>query len=134
MGQMDGLELVAIGRQRHVEIQYENGKYLDLRGRVVEGVLDMACYSCMAPYYTFADEPIPFCPACGLIEGEDGFATFDELRRWANHQDWSYVTKTPRQVFGCSLHGGWVLKFARSSDELLRSGRYGDVRRIYPRS
>jgi hypothetical protein len=130
---MDGLELMAIGRTRCVELAYEGGVWVDLRGRPVEGLADVTCFSCMSSTFTFEDEPIPFCPACGNIERE-AFGTFEALLERLQGQSWAFLGRIGRAAFGVHRPHGWELAFARDADELLRTSRYGDVRRIHPRS
>ena len=133
MGQMDGLELTVIGRQRHFELRWEDGGYVDMRGKPVEGLLDMTCYSCGAGYYTIEDEMIGFCPACGFIE-RNAPKNYEEMVTWARGQDWSYLDRVSRHAFAVSGPRGWELRFARQADDLIRTGKYGEVRRLWPPS
>lgn len=133
MSRMDGLELMVIGRKRHFELQWEGGGYVDRRGRPITGLLDMTCYSCGAGYYTLEEEAIAFCPACGFIE-RDAPKSWAEMAEWARNQDWSYLEKVGKWPFGVNGARGWALKFAKDANELLRSGQYGEVRRLWPPS
>jgi hypothetical protein len=93
----------------------------------------MSCYACGSGYYTIEDEPIGFCPACGFIE-RDAPKNFAEFVTWAQQQDWSFLDQVDRHAFAVSAPRGWMLRFARSADDLHRTGQFSEVRRLYPRS
>jgi hypothetical protein len=129
---MDGLELLVIGRSQWKELRYEDGAYVDVRGRPIDGLIDRDCYDCRSSFYTFDEDPVPFCPSCGIIERE-AFGTFGELAQRLMGQDWGFLAYNGKRAFGVSLpRGGWALQFARDADEILRTGRFGAVRAIHP--
>jgi hypothetical protein len=130
---MRGLELRAVGKKKSIELRYEGGEYVDVRGRKLETLVDWSCYGCMQPYYTFSDDAVPFCPSCGLIDG-GRFPRREDLEKHLREQSWAYLDGSGRSAFLVSTHEGWQLKFAPRAYDLERSGRYGQVVQLYPKS
>jgi hypothetical protein len=128
MAYMRGLELVCIARTHSFEIRYEHGRYLDPRGREVEGLLDLTCFACSAAYYTLEDdEQIDFCPSCGRLE-RMAFADLASLLQWSRGQDWGFLRFSARRAFAVvGASGSWELRFAVDEDELRRRGVVGEV-------
>ncbi len=129
MAYMRGLELVCIGKTKSFEIRYEDGHYVDRKGREVEPI-DMACFACGASYYTLdEDEAIDFCPNCGKFEKME-HKTLSDLLAWSRTQDWSFLRFSGRKAFGVMGKAGWELRFAENLDALRRRGELGDMHEL----
>ena len=127
MAYMRGLELVCIGRARSFELRYEDGRYLDLRGREIEDLLDMTCPGCSASFYTLADDQqIDFCPNCGRFERlrHEGLA---DLLAWSRGQSFDFLRFSGRKAFAVPGAAGWELRFAVDEAELRRRGVQGEI-------
>jgi hypothetical protein len=127
MAFMRGLELVCIGKTHSFEIRYEGGQYLDSRGKEVEDLLDLACFSCGASYYTRdGDEQIEFCPNCGKFEKAE-FTTLSDLLQWSRGQNFDFLRFSGKRVFGVAAKDRWNLAFAVDETELRRRGVTSEV-------
>lgn len=130
MAYMRGLELVCIGRSHAFEIQYEAGRYLDLAGREIEGLVDMTCYHCGASYYTLEGEDgIEFCPNCGRFERRR-FDRLVDLMEWCRGQNFDFLRFSGQRVFAMEDAVGWHLAFAPDEESLRRRGVRGEVHLI----
>jgi len=127
---MRGLELVCIGRNRSFEIAYEDGKYVDIRGNEVEDLLDMACYSCGASYYTpDGEEAIDFCPNCGRFERLSN-GTLADLLEWSRGQNFDFLRFSGRKAFAVQAEDVWELRFANDIEELRKRGEDGEAHEV----
>lgn len=127
MAYMRGLELVCIGKTHSFELRYEDGKYLDPKGREVEGLLDQTCFFCGAAYYTLdGDERIEFCPNCGRFE-RMSFDDLASLLEWAHSQNFDFLRFSGRKVYAVHSESSWELRFAFDEEELRRRGIRGEV-------
>lgn len=123
-----GIETLALGKARAVEVSYEAGAYVDARGAPVK-LLDMACHECMNRYYLLADEPIDFCPHCG--HRRTAWASYDEARAWSFGHDFGWLHRLGRNVFAVRDAGGqWTLAIAPGADALWSTGRHFEVRAL----
>jgi hypothetical protein len=135
MSKMRGLELVAIGKTRFFEIFYqwdENLKknvYKNLKGDVLENLLDMSCYACGAAYYALEDDPIAFCPNCGHFEREK-FETLPDLITGIRGQNWDFLKFSGNSVFAVKKNDIWQVAFAKNENELMLEGRYSDIQKL----
>ena len=129
MSRMRGLEMVAIGKEKFFEIHYEGGQYLNPRGEVVEDLVDMTCFNCGAAYYTFGDQMIEFCPACGQFE-RNRFERYTDLAKWARGQNWKFLKHTGNKVFGVSRGDGFYLAFAKDRVVLETRGVFTEINEI----
>jgi hypothetical protein len=122
MAHMRGLELVCICKRRAFEIRYEDGRYVDLRGREVEGLLDVTCYHCMASYYTVeGEEEIEFCPNCGRFQ-RLRFENLSQLLTWSRGQDFSFLRYSSSKVFAVQEGDEWHLAFGKALEAVKRRG------------
>lgn len=127
MAYMRGLELVCIGKRHSFEIRYEGGRYLDIKGKEVEGLVDMCCFACGASYYTLdGEEQIDFCPNCGKFE-KMRHETLMDLLEWSRGQNFDFLRYSGNKVFAVQGSDGWELRFAKNIEELRRRGIVGDV-------
>lgn len=126
MNPMRGLEMTVIGKDKSFEIIYEDGEYKDLRGKPVEGLLDMICFNCAAAYYTLESQPIEFCPSCGQFE-RTRFENLREIGQWANKQNWDFLKRTGNAVFAVTRGDGWHLAFAKDRTQLEIRGVYEEI-------
>jgi hypothetical protein len=124
---MRGLELVCICRTHAFEIRYEGGKYLNLRGKEVEDLVDMTCFSCGASYYTVdGEEQVEFCPNCGRFEKRQ-FETLADLLQWSRGQNFDFLRFSGQKVFATRGKDSWELKFGRDVAELRRRGIQSEI-------
>ncbi|MEY3012828.1 MAG: hypothetical protein RIT45_1563 [Pseudomonadota bacterium] len=130
MAILRGIETLAIGKQKTVELVYGGGgTYTDHEGEPVK-VADIGCYDCMNGYYVLESDPIDFCPHCGYRAGKV-WATYEEARTWAMQMDWAWMRELGRQPIGCRrTEGSWILGFARHPDDLLMGGRFAATRAL----
>ncbi len=122
-----GIELLVLRKERSFELRWEGGGYLDNKGRPIEDLMDMACFSCGGAYYTTESEGIEFCPHCGNFERKS-FKDYEELRAWARGQDWTFVKELPARYFAAFEGGRWGMRVGRNIEELQRTRRYDEVR------
>jgi hypothetical protein len=131
MALLRGIETTALGKTRSVDIDYAGGGYVDRQGKPV-AVTDTTCYSCLHSYYVLDADPIDFCPHCGRRDGAP-WTSFDDALRWAQPQQWSYLTKLSLLPFALRRFDGvWVLGFARDARSLFDTGRFAEVRCLRP--
>ena len=124
---MRGLELMCLTREGCFELTYAGGgAYNDPKGKPVKDLMDMGCVSCGAGYYTREASAIDFCPACGFMERKR-FKTFQELQKWSNDQDWSFLKHNGHKAFGVAAAEEWKLVFDTDATRLEMSGRYDEV-------
>ncbi len=131
MPMLRGIETTAIGRTKTVEVTYENRAYIDRNGKPV-ALIDMTCYACSNSYFVLDSDPIDFCPHCGRREGPP-WASHDEGVAWARLHDFKWLRKLGLDVYGLRRgDGAWMLGFGRSSEALIGTGRYVEVRSLLP--
>lgn len=125
---LDGMEMVCFGAASRFTLRYAGkGLYLNGRGEPVEDLMDMACYTCTASYYTRESDAIPFCPNCGDFERKR-FENAQELSAAVRGQTFPWVKQRGLQVFMVKRpEGQWELRFAPHIGELKQSGRYFEV-------
>lgn len=130
MAILRGIETLAIGKQKTVELVYAGaGAYTDRDGEPVK-VADVGCYDCMNGYYVLESDPIDFCPHCGYRTGQV-WASYEEARAWAMKHDWAWMRELGRQPVGCRrTEGSWILGFAKRPDDLLHGGRFAAARAL----
>ena len=129
MAHMRGLELVCIGRNHSFELRYEDGRYLDRKGKDVEDLLDMTCFECGAAYYTLEEEAVPFCPNCGRIE-KMRHEQLADLLQWSRGQNFDFLRFSGQKAFALESGDGWVLAFAADEEELRRRGVRGEIHEV----
>lgn len=127
MGILRGIETLALGRAKSIEIFYAGGgDYEDADGEKVE-VTDVICLECRNTYYLMADDAIDFCPHCGDRRGKI-WAEYETARTWAMEHDFGWLRERGRVPIGVrTSRGVWVLGLARSAADLLRMDRTGTV-------
>jgi hypothetical protein len=129
MAMLRGIETLAIGKTKVVEIEYAGKGYVDRRGQKVS-VEDIICFGCSNAYFSLSEDPIDYCPHCGRREASP-WNTLEEARAWARAFDFGYMSKFSLLPLACQRpEGFWVLGFARSVGDVLALGRYADVREI----
>ena len=125
-----GLELMCLTKEGCFELTYAGaGKYTDPKGKPVDDLMDMGCVSCGAGYYTRESSAIDFCPACGFMERKH-FQSFQELQKWSNSQDWSFLQHNGHKAFGVATATEWRLVFDTDATRLEMSGRYDEVHQL----
>lgn len=129
MSTIRGLEMIAIGKEKHFEIFYEEGEYRDRKGQRVEGLMDMICFACGASYYTVEEQPIEFCPACGQFE-RMRFENVREISQWANKQNWKFLKYTGNMVFAVTRGEEWYLAFAKDRARLEQRGTFLEIQAL----
>lgn len=130
MGILRGIETLAIGRTKTVELAYEGaGQYVDRDGKPVK-LQDATCYECMNNTFILESEPIDYCPHCGYRAGKV-WVNYEKAREWAMTNDFAWMRKLGRVPFGARRSdGSWVLAFARKAEDLLRSGQFIAAREL----
>ena len=122
-----GLELMCLTREGCFELNYSGaGTYTGPKGKPIDDLIDMGCVSCGAGYYTRETSAIDFCPACGFMERKR-FKSFQELQKWANDQDWTFLKHNGHRAFGAATPTEWRLVFTTDPMQLEMSGRYDEV-------
>lgn len=132
MALLRGIETLALGKTRTVEVSYENRQYVDGQGRPVK-LVDVMCYGCGNNHFALADDPIDFCPHCGRREGKPVWGSHEEAVRWASAYDFRWLRKLGLEPFGLRRgDGSWQLGFGRSSGQMLGSGTFVEARSLLP--
>jgi len=131
MALLRGIETTAIGRQKTVEVLYEDRAYVDKNGKPVK-LQDVTCYGCMNNYFMLADDPIDYCPHCGRREGTP-WASHDEAVRWASPHNFAYMRKLGLEPFSLRRSdGAWVLGFGRGAQGFLGKATIIEARSLLP--
>ncbi len=131
MAILRGIETIALGQTRTVEISYENRTYVDRKGVPVK-LQDVTCYGCMNNYFVLADDPIDFCPHCGRREGSP-WQSHEEAVRWASPYNFAWLRKLGLEPYGMRRSdGAWVLGFAGNANTLLGKGSIVEARSLLP--
>ena len=130
MGILRGIETLAIGKQKTVELFYEGaGEYVDHDGKPVK-VNDATCYDCMNNTFILESDPIDYCPHCGYRAGRT-WKDYEEAREWAMKHDWEWMRKFGRVPLGARrAEGGWLLAFARKAEDVMATHRFVSVREL----
>ncbi|HAN32385.1 MAG TPA: hypothetical protein DCQ06_12390 [Myxococcales bacterium] len=130
MAFLRGIETLAIGKQKTVDLFYEgSGQWVDKEGAEVK-VADVTCYDCLSSYYVLGSDPIDFCPHCGYRKGAV-WAQYEQARNWAMKHDWAWMRALGRVPVACRRgDGSWLLAFAPSAEHLLRGGRFVQAREL----
>lgn len=130
MRNLVGLEMTCFGKSGNFELIWEGGSYLDPDGQPVTDLVDLACYVCTAAFYTREGDAIAYCPNCGHIDRKrfDSRPDLVDFLR-GNHMGWlsqqNLVAATVE-----TEEGNWQLRFAPSTEQLERDGRYRKVRAL----
>jgi len=129
MPMLRGIETLAIGRTKTIELTYERGAYVDRRGQHVV-VDDIVCFDCGNAYYALSEEPIAYCPHCGRREGK-AWSSIEDARAWAREYNFDYLKKLGLTAVACrKSNGAWVLGFAASTEAVIATGKFADAREL----
>ncbi len=127
MGILRGIETLAIGKSKAVDIFYAGGgNYEDADGEEVE-VGDVICLECRNNYFVLMNDSVDFCPHCGDRRGKV-WTDYEKARTWAMEHDFEWLRERGRVPIGVrTSRGVWVLGLARSAADLLRMDRSGSI-------
>jgi len=129
MPYLAGIETLAIGREKTIELSYVGGQFVDQNDEVVP-MQDVLCYQCANKFYVLEAEPIDYCPHCG-DRNKRTWATYEDARKWAWGQKFDYMHELGYGLFAVRLSdGNWVPAVARNSRSLLAGGRVVDARSL----
>ncbi|GEM_PF-1128429 len=127
MAILRGIETLAIGKSKVVEIFYAGaGSYEDADGEEVK-LMDVACLECRNNFYVLQNDPVDFCPHCADRRGKV-WSDYEKARSWAMEHEFEWLRERGRVPIGVrTSQGVWVLGLARSAADLLRMDRTGTI-------
>ena len=130
MGILRGIETLAIGKQKTVELFYAGaGEYVDCDDKPVQ-IQDNTCYECMNNTFVLMSDPIDYCPHCGYRAGKV-WKDYEKAREWAMAHEWGWLRDLGRVPLGARRsEGGWLLAFARKAEDVQRTHQFISVREL----
>ena len=125
-----GLEMICFTREKHFELTYQGGGYVDDKGEPVDDVMDMNCYVCTASFYTTEGDPIAYCPNCGHIDRKR-FDKHDQIVDFLRGTDWTWLKRNRLEaVLVLTWDGDWQLRITPNRMQIEASGSYRELRSL----